>query len=255
MRNKIYFSIFLGLMTLNSCQQTDSSDAKQVIDSVKQEKDTTTNTDNLDKDAVKPALFSKKITIDYNENKEILEILPLLPDSAMRSWEWKKTERLELLQSVKTQNYYIDTTKDYNDILVVTPNYFETQVVDGVWRVAAYKITENNYIIITDDVVGDGNDLKAFELKDQKLTALSMKSLLGDYLDTFLIDSNSEKCKTLFEENQGFFDYDLSEKNKFIVYSTYLKKKENESCVKGNRLNFVFHAELKKFELEKAIWK
>jgi hypothetical protein len=242
MRNTLYFSIFLGLMTLNSCQQKDSSDTKQTTDSVTNKKDTAANTTDPNASGIKSEPYSKKITIDYNKNKEILDILPLLPDSSMASWEWKKTERLELLQSVKTNNYYIDTTKDYNDILMVAPNYFQTQVVDGNWCVAVYKVSENNYIIITDDVVGDGNDLKAFELKNQQLTALPIKSLLGDYLNVFLIDSNNEKCKSLFE------------KNKFIVHSSYLKKKENESCVRGNKLKFVFNAELKKFELEKVTW-
>ncbi|KIO77618.1 hypothetical protein TH53_08190 [Pedobacter lusitanus] len=253
MKNKLYFSLFAGLLLLSSCQQTNAAKDKTIA--VKQDNShQLQHVNKPDTNTVNAQPFSNKIKIYYNQNQVILNLIPLLPDSSMASWEWKKKERLELLESVRSHNYYIDTTKDYNNISVITPHYFKTQVVDGVWCLALYKIQENNYVVITDDIAGDGNDLKAFELKNQQLTPLKLKDVLGDYLSNFLINNTNKTCKDSFEKGDYRFDYNFGHKNQLIVSSAYITKKENEQCLKGNSLTFVFNGKLKKFEPGKATW-
>jgi hypothetical protein len=198
---------------------------------------------------------SDTIKINYNENKEILEILKLLPNKSMESWEWIKSEREEMVQSISRNNYFIDTTPNYNTIKHIKTNTICTQVVDGSWTMSIYKIAQNNYIVITDDMVGDGNDLMSFEYKNGSLKEIEFSSLFNGLQKNLLKNPDAKECAELLEDNLLTFDYNFNEKQKVTISSLFFKKGKNENCLKGNTLNYKFIPELKKFELQSITWK
>jgi hypothetical protein len=195
------------------------------------------------------------IKIDYDKHKEILEILKLLPSKSMGSWEWSKTERDEMIQSISKNNYIIDTTPDFNNVKYIKTNTIGIQVVDGFWTMSIYKIAQNNYIVITDDLVGDGNDLISFEYKDENLTEIEFKNLFDGLQTNMLKNAEEKDCVELLDDNLLTFTYDFKEKQNITISSWSLNKDENENCFKGNTLNYKFNTELKKFTLENIIWK
>jgi hypothetical protein len=199
--------------------------------------------------------FSDTIKINYNENKEILEILKLLPNKTMASWEWTKNEREEMVQSISRNNYFVDTTPNYNNIKYIKTNIIGTQVVDGFWKMSIYKIAPNNYIVITDDIVGDGNDLMSFEYKNGTLTEIEFSSLFNGLQKKLLKNPDEKDCSELLEYNLLTFDYDFDQKQNVTISSWFLKKGEHENCFKGNILNYKFIPELKKFDLQSITWK
>jgi ribosomal 50S subunit-recycling heat shock protein len=195
------------------------------------------------------------LRINYKENKEILEILKLLPNKSMGSWEWPKSERDEMIKSISKNNYFIDKTPNYNNIKYIKTNTIGIQVVDGFWKMSIYKIALNNYIVITDDIVGDGNDLISFEYKNGNLTEIEFNSLFDGLQKNLLKNTDEKDCAELLEDNLLTFTYDFKEKQNITINSWLLNKDENENCFKGNTLNYKFNPEFKKFTLESVIWK
>lgn len=250
------FLLLSYLVLLISCNSAENNHQDKKADSIL----TTTESPNLTSDTAQTtaarAAYSKIIKIDYEKNREILDILPLIPDSTMASWEWKKEERKEMVSSIAAQNQFTDTTENFNTISKVTPNYFETGVVDGVWTASLYKVSENHYILITNDIVGDGNKINAFEVKDRHITSLNLNNVIGANPGKLLLKDNSEKCKSVIsEEEMGMFTYDFSDPSLISISSYYLNKKANSDCFKGNEVILKFDKNLKRFKFVKINWR
>src|SRR5690606_37076269 len=102
------------------------------------------------------------IPINYSANIQILEILKAIPNECMGSWEWTMEDRVKSVDFISKNNFLVDSTKMYNDIKYLKHNTMGIQVVDGFWTLSIYELDNNRHIVITNDIVGDGNDIKAF---------------------------------------------------------------------------------------------
>lgn len=239
---KYFLLISVCLITICACQQrTKNAEATIKVDTVEY------------KNNVVQSGYHDTVRINYAANKVILDVLPLLPDSLFKTWAWKVDEREQMLTMLKQHNWFIDTTKDYNTIKKVTPNFFKTIVVDGTFSVACYKVTNTDHVFITMNQVGDGKDLVAFEYTDGRLSQLNIDFLLGEIDHHFLIDPNNDNCKEMLDDARAFLDYDF-EKKDVIEISAPIKKKGAEACFNGNTLKLRFNPASKKFDLEKTIW-
>jgi hypothetical protein len=194
---------------------------------------------------------SDTIRINYQDNKELLEILKLIPDKSMGSWEWSEADRTEMVEYVKTYNYFVDTDKTYNNIIDIKPNFLKIQVVDGSWIMSIYRIGIEHFIVITDDIVGDGNDLFFYEVKSGELTEIEKTSFENSMISDFLLDKNNNECMELIKDNLSLFDYNFENEEKIIVKSFFT---EDEHCLKGKELIYRFKQEKKTFELESIRW-
>ncbi len=201
---------------------------------------------------IKPA-YSDTVRINYTQNKVILDVLPLIPDSVFKTCKWSKAERQGMLTMLQTKNYFIDTTKDYNTIRKVTPDFFETVVVDGNFSMAAYRVSSNDYIFFEKNQVGDGSNLAAYEYADGRLTELNHDYLLGVYFDYFLINRDDQTCRQQLGEVWPYLDYDLSTKNEITVTAA-LDKKKGGTCFSGNILRLKFNPAYRRFDLESVAW-
>ena len=204
-------------------------------------------------DVVKRTTYADTVKINYQVNQEILDIIPLIPDTAMQSWEWSKTERKAFLSMVKTSNYFVDTTRNYNTIIQIKPHYFATQVVDGVFTAASYKLNNGTLLIITCDIVGDGKHLCAYRLDQEVLTSVNMNDILGDVKSIVLFDLNNTKCIASVEEAEPFSDYDFTKTNA-IEISLPLTKAKSQDCLKGNTVKFIFNADSGRFDFQSVKW-
>lgn len=199
--------------------------------------------------------YQDTLKIEYLGHKDLLDILAVLPDSTMESWGWKANERMEFVKTIKKNNFIIGTTEHFSNIRLIKPNTMEIQVVDGLWTLSIYKIKPRNYIVITDDIVGDGNDIKCFEYDNGKLAYRKMEDLFGNYFLDLLIDKEDSRCVELLDDNKIGFVYDFkSEINVEINNSFYLKENENGDCLKGNTLKYHFNQKTRKFDLLKINW-
>jgi len=194
------------------------------------------------------------IRINYLEHKDLLSILTVLPDSSMKSWDWKENERKDFVRFIEKNNFTVDITKGYNDIIEIKPNTIRIKVVDGLWVLSIYKIKSNNYIVITDDIVGDGNDIMSFEYNNGKLTCIELDKLFGDYFAELLIDRNKSNCTEFLDENKIGFEYNFEDEEKVTIENSWNLKEENNRCFKGNTLAFTFNRMTKKFDLTKVYW-
>ncbi|WEK18258.1 MAG: hypothetical protein P0Y49_15815 [Candidatus Pedobacter colombiensis] len=254
---RTHYALLLNCLVLfASCNSSATDQQGKKGDSLHTTIESAAAPNNTLQTAATRAAYSKIIKIDYQKNKEILDILPLLPDSAMATWEWKKEEREGMVRSLADNNQFADTTENFNTITKLTPNYFETSVVDGYWTASLYKVSENHYIVITNDVQGDGYKINAFEVKDQQITALSLDNLIGANPGNLLLKNNSEKCKSVIsEEEMGMFTYNLSNPNLISISCYYLTKKANSDCFKGNEVILKFNKNLKRFDFIKVDWR
>lgn len=245
MKNVIYAIFFTFLLI--SCK--DKKQEQQAL----VENDTTavqttqefSNTENKLPDTIK---------VDYSTHKDLLHILTILPDSAMRSWEWKPNERRAFVKFIKQNNFVVDTTEYFN-ITFIKPNTISMIIVDGGWKLSIYKIKPNNYIVITDDIVGGGNDLMVFEYDSGNLKAIKVEDFFGDIFSELLKDKKDIKCIALLNEKTPWFDYNLQDTTKVEMSNSYdFREKESKGCFKGNTLNYEFNPTTKKFDLVGIKW-
>lgn len=198
------------------------------------------------------------VAIDFEKNKDLLDIILLLPDSAFPSWEWKSEDRIKWYNEIKENDFYTDDNPDYFNQKYFAPNKAGFSIVDGFWSINIYKTIENSYIVITDDIVGDGNNLNFYEVKSNVLKQyLDEKTIFSDFKEQMKKKENNKNCEDKFEElNDPIFEFDFANKNKIEIESSwYLIKEEYENCLIGNALLYNFNPESKKFELEKVYWK
>lgn len=200
---------------------------------------------------------NNKVAIDYEKNKDLLDIILLLPNEAFPSWEWKIKDRKKWYNEIKKNNFYIDDNPEYFNQTYFEPNKAGFTIVDGFWSINIYKTAENSYIVITDDIVGDGNSLHFYEVKSSTIKKyLDEKTIFSDYTKQ-LKRKNTDDCEGNFEElNDPIFTFDFSAKNKVEIESSWYLTKENyENCLIGNAIVYNFNPKTKKFEIEKIYWK
>jgi hypothetical protein len=165
--------IFLTL-TIISCKNQNQNQNQNQISMASKPNDTIKTEQQL--------ISKDKVEIDFEKNKDLLDIILLLPEKAFSSWDWKLEERIKWYNEVKANNYYIDDNPDF-----FTQKYFEPRkagfsIVDGFWSISIYKTTENTFIVITDDKVGDGNTLNFYEVKANTIKEyLNKKLIFSDF--------------------------------------------------------------------------
>lgn len=239
----------LFLLTLLSCEtktQNASSSSAKVFDTVQAEKgDNQPNSE-------------KKIPIDFNKNSDLLDIILLLPDSAFTSWDWNLKDRKKWYNEIKQYNYYTDNNKEYLNQLYLERHKAAFRIVDGYWSINLYKTTDNSYIVITNDKVGDGNSMHFYEVKSGTLKQFSdEKTVFSDFKAQLKRKENTSSCEAQFEElNDPIFEFDFKTDTKVEIESSwYLQKESYENCFIGNAIVYNFNPKTKKFDIEKTYWK
>ncbi|WP_019039732.1 hypothetical protein [Psychroflexus tropicus] len=199
--------------------------------------------------------YSDTIYINYIENKTLLNILKILPETTMESWEWSKKDREKTVEFIEENNFIIDTTEMYNNIKYIKPNTIGIQVVDGFWTLSTYDFGENNYFIVTNDIVGDGNNIQTFNFSNNELKPSKMVNWFGEFEYNLLLSSDSTKCLEFLKENENTYDYDFSDKNIITISSWLISKKESETCLKGNTIKYKLNKENRTFDIIDIYWK
>jgi hypothetical protein len=198
-----------------------------------------------------------KVKVDFLEHKDLLDIILLLPDSVFDSWGWDIKDRRLWYNEIKEHNFYMDTTPHFLNLNYIEPHTASFSIVDGSWKISIYKTTDNSFIVITDDIVGDGNLIYSYEVKDNILEAYLDKNILFDYIERIKRDADDLNCTEKYEElSMPLFTFDFSEKNKVEIESSwYLMKEDYMDCLVGNSVVYVFDPSTKKFDVEKVYWK
>lgn len=195
------------------------------------------------------------LNIKYAEHKNLLDILTKLPAHSMSSWKWTEEERVDFVKCIQENNFALSPTPQFSKIALIGPNALGIQVVDGYWTMAIYRIKPGNYIVITDDQVGGGNDISAFEYENGSLREMDYQSLFNDGFLGSLLKNDEDTCEDLLEDNLIGFEYDFTRISTIKISNDYyLKQNEHNNCLKGNTVLFRFNPIAKKFDLEKITW-
>lgn len=243
--------ILLLILTIISCEnrsQDSSSMTSKSKDKLKVE--------NMDNSRLSSS--KNKIEIEFDKNKDLLDIILLLPDSAFSSWEWTLEDRISWYNEIKAHNYYIDDNPDFFNQKYFYPNQAGYTIVDGFWSINIYKTADNSFIVITNDIVGDGNLLNFYEVKSGSLKKyLDEKIIFSNFKEQLKKKENMEYCEEKYEEmNDPIFVYDFTCSNKVQIESSlYLNKENYETCLNGNAIIYTFNPKTKKFEIEEIYWK
>lgn len=199
-----------------------------------------------------------KIAIDFKKNKDLLDIILLLPESSFSSWEWKLEDRIKWYNEIKENGYYTDDNPDYFNLKYFEPHRAGFSIVDGYWSITIYKTSESSFIVITNDIVGDGNNLNFYEVKSNALkNYLNEEELFLNFKEVLKKKELTENCDEEFEElNDAMFEFDFTKKNKVEIESSwYFTKEDYQNCFVGNAILYIFNPKTKRFEIEKVYWK
>ena len=113
----------------------------------------------------------------------------------------KLNDRIKWYNEIKKNNYYVDNNPDYFNKRYFEPNKAGFTIVDGFWSINIYKTVENSYIVITDDIVGDGNSLNFFEVKSNEIKKyLDEETIFSDFKEQLKKKENTVNCVEKFEE-------------------------------------------------------
>lgn len=195
------------------------------------------------------------LKIKYLEHKNLLNILTKLPTHTMESWKWSEGERIKFVKFIQENDFAFSSSPHFSKFSLIGANTIGIQVVDGYWTLAIYKIKTNNYIVITDDRVGDGNDLHAFEYKDGKLHEINFENLFDKSFFYNLMIYDEGEVEDVLEETMPWFDYDFTSTTNLIISNPHnLKEDELKNSLKGNTMNYKFNPLEKKFDLIAISW-
>ena len=206
---------------------------------------------------------SGKIELNYVSNKELLDIIMLLPDSAFRYWWFDDIEvRKKWYNEIKSNDFWTAEDTTLFNLYFLQPNKLMFRVVDGNWAIYLYKTSDNSFIVITNEGVGDGNTINIFEVKDNKIVKIfSFEDVFGSYTEQLKFDNLSQACNQKltdvdFEDYFWLFQFSFSDETVEINSSWLIDNKtEFEDCLKGNIIEYKFNPETKKFDIEKIYWK
>ncbi|MDL2313321.1 hypothetical protein LJC68_10650 [Bacteroidales bacterium OttesenSCG-928-B11] len=199
-----------------------------------------------------------KVEVNYASNKELLDIILLLPDSAFSTWDWKIEDRKEWYNEIKTNNFWIDKDTMFFNQIYFKPNTACFQIVDGIWTVSKYRTSDNSFIVITNDIAGNGNEVNIFEAKDNELIkSMDFELLFGNYKDQIRLNDLPQECgEKLTDFEDPIFLFDFSDENKVEIESSwYLTKEKFKDCLNGNTILYKFNPKTKKFEIDRIYWK
>lgn len=195
------------------------------------------------------------IKIDYHKNKVILEALTLFPYKRMGSWEWSQKERIRVVKFIKENNYIIDTDAIFLNISYINPYAISFGIVDGSWHLSVYPTSNDEFIMIVNDIVTGASVMSSYLFGDGKLHAIDLNRLLYNNVEYKLLQNKSKKCLALFEEMQPFFDYDFNGKELLEISSWELKKETKDPCFNGNTMSLRFNKNKRVFEVLEVSWK
>jgi hypothetical protein len=231
----------LILIILNSCIQNAKKES------------TNLKTSNITTEINQGLSYRDTIAIDYSKHEKLLTVLKLLPESTMSSWEWSKNDREKTVKCIEQNNFIIDSTKLYHNINYIKPNTMCIQVVDGLWTLSLYEFQKNHYFIVTNDIVGDGNDVQTFNFINNEIVPLKMINWFDGAGYKLLKQNDIKECNQLIEDNLISFSYNFSHKNE-IKISSWLTKYETHSCLKGNTLKYKLNKQNKTFDVVDVYW-
>lgn len=235
------YSYLLILVMLNSCIQNTKEESLKI----KGTKATT--------EIKQEIAYRDTITIDYRNHEALLTVLKLLPETTMDSWEWSKEDRIKTVAFIEKNNYLIDSIEMYHNIKYIKANTIGIQFVDGVWTLSIYEFNKNNYFIVTNDIVGDENDIQTFNFIDNEIIPLKMINWF-DGAGYRLLKNNSKECTQLIEDNLLRFGYDFTAENE-IEISSLSTKSESQGCFEGNTIKYRLNKQKRTFDIVDVYWK
>jgi len=246
-----YRSVVVLILTI-CCFSCTSKGKSSSIQSTPETNDTlvTPSVSKIENDAP----YRDTIYIDYLRHKSLLTILKMLPESSMASWEWNKTDREKTVAFIEKNNFMIDSTEMYYNIEYLEPNAIGIQVIDGFWTLSIYKFTEDDYFVVTNDRVGDGNDIHTFNFKDGELSPTKMRNWFGEF-DKELVLTNSNECLELLEDNLITFEFQFGAGDYVEIGSWFFTKNNSENCFKGNTIAYKINRAERTFDISRIYWK
>lgn len=235
------YSYLLILLMLNSCIQNTKED--NIILKVK-------NTTTENKQSKE---FIDTILIDYYKHETLLNVLKKLPETKMNNWEWSRAEKVKTVTSIKGNNYIINSIEMSHNIKYIKPNAICVQVLDDYWILSIYEFNKNHYFIVTNNILGDANDIQTFSFINNEIIPLKMINWF-DGAGYKLLKNNSKECTQLIEDNLLSFGYDFSAEND-IEISSLLTKSESQGCLEGNTIKYRLNKQKRTFDIIDVYWK
>lgn len=196
---------------------------------------------------------SDTLKIDFKPHWDMLLILTIMPDSITTNWKWTKQDRIDFRESIQQHNYYVDTTLENGIITKFNNDYIKTQSAKGTFELAAYRIKDGQYVILTKEKTKDKQYFTTYELFRMGAAIVPEKEIIGDYRKYLLKDTTRMACFKILDKNARF-DYDLTEPRKLRIKLIDVSKDEAEGCLTGNSVALKFDERVRPFVLEGIKW-
>ncbi|MFN8209155.1 MAG: hypothetical protein U0T82_17370 [Bacteroidales bacterium] len=192
------------------------------------------------------------IVIVFEDQKDILKALWLLPDSAIgSSWEWSLSERKHFVDSALKYGYFINKDEFFYKKFK-SPTHFKSAVVDGFWEMKMYSVSPESKLLLTHFVTGDGDDLCCYKLAKDGLVPVN-DFFPRNYSLWLFNPATRDSCKVIPDDEYELgLDYKISD-DSILVYNHYAKY--DSICFNGNTLYLLFNKSYGRMEYHSVEWR
>lgn len=238
-------------------QEDETSDIEEIYEEVFNPEEPTKEAED---DVIYDDLYAdypKRLPLDFESHKEILNLILLLPDESFGSWSWSIDDRIAWYTEIEQNNSYVVNIPFFLNQIELSAHKAHFSILDGSWIISLYEANDDSIFIITNNIVGDGNIIHIYEAQNNKLIhSYSQEDIFGNFEELVTLPIQITDCEKILE-NATLYLYDVDLKDKQIVEfnnSWYHTKEEFGGCLRGNTIQYTFNPNAKSFDITRIYW-
>lgn len=191
----------------------------------------------LKTDFIKNVEHKKKLN---SKRIKTLELLSILPEDSMGSWDWAIEDRIEYTKDCKNAGYLLNDNSGMMQKSFIDDQHLFVQVIDGCWEFLIIDLSENKSFILTNDMVGGGNGLIAYISNGGEIKRIKSKILPENWWEYF--KPKNKNCE--LPCSPFLFDFDIN--NDIIKIKSW-----KDYCLLKRELTLKLNKDKLQYEIQK----
>jgi hypothetical protein len=194
------------------------------------------------------------INVDRVANRDMMIILSILPDTLSKSFNWTRTQRGIMRESVEKNGFLVDSNEVFKTVNIFKNNHIDLTLPNGKFLLTTYQIRDGHYVIVTVETVNQRQTVHAYELYKSSAAELNLDELLGKYSLNFMADASNQACLGMLYDKNPIFNFTISEDDMLKIKINNYNEGNAKGCLKGNLMTLKFNSKQMPFDLQEVSW-
>jgi hypothetical protein len=194
------------------------------------------------------------IKVDRVANRDMMIILSILPDTLSKSFQWTRTQRGTMRESVEKNGFLVDSNEVFKSVNLFKNNHIDLTLPYGKFLLTTYQIRDGHYVIVTVETSKEKQTVHAYELYKSSAAELNLDELLGKYSLNFMADPSNQTCLGMLYDKNPIFNFSISEDDTLTIKISNYDEGNAKGCLKGNLMTLKFNSKQMPFDLQEISW-